>query len=78
MLTDSAELVDRGKGTFVFFFSGHGFAEQGTNYLATYEASMANLASSGLSLRTVEERLKASGAPRQVMLVDACRDEPAK
>src|ERR1019366_3976274 len=35
-----AEVVDRNQGTVVFFFSGHGFAERGQNYLATFEASV--------------------------------------
>jgi len=75
-LKDAAELVDRGQGTVLFFFSGHGFADGGLNYLATYEATAANLGGSGMAIRRVEELLKATGAPRQVMFVDACRNEP--
>jgi hypothetical protein len=77
-LKDAAELVDRGSGTVLFFFSGHGFADQGQNYLAAFEASSANLAGSGLAVKDVEALLKASGAPRQVMFLDACRNEPGK
>jgi formylglycine-generating enzyme required for sulfatase activity len=74
-LHDAAELVDRGSGTVLFFFSGHGFADQGANYLATYEASANNLSGSGMAVKQVEQLLKGTGAPRQVMFIDACRNE---
>jgi hypothetical protein len=50
-LRDGAELVDRGRGTILFFFSGHGFADKGENYLATFEASSGDLAGSGLAVK---------------------------
>ncbi len=77
-LKDAAELIDRGRGTLLFFFSGHGFADKGENYLATFEATSADLAGSGLAVKKVEALLKATGAPRQVMFIDACRTEPGK
>jgi hypothetical protein len=77
-LVDARELVDQNSGTIAFFFSGHGFAEQGQNYLATYEAAAANLAGSGLPVERVEELLKASGAQRQMVFLDACRSEAGK
>jgi formylglycine-generating enzyme required for sulfatase activity len=77
-LKDAAELVDQGRGTVLFFFSGHGFADKGENYLATFEATSGDLADSGLSVKKVEGLLKATGAPRQVMFIDACRNEPGK
>jgi hypothetical protein len=77
-LRDAAEMVDRGQGTVLFFFSGHGFADRDTNYLATFEATSGNLAGTGMAVKEVEELLKATGAPRQVVLIDACRNEPGK
>lgn len=77
-LKDAAELVDRGQGTVLFFFSGHGFSDKGENYLATFEATSGDLAGSGLAVKKVEALLKATGAPRQVMFIDACRNEPGK
>ena len=77
-LHDAGELVDRGSGTVLFFFSGHGFTDRNDNYLATFEATSIDLAGSGLSVRAVEDLLKATGAPRQVMFIDACRNEPGK
>ncbi len=64
--------------TIVFFFSGHGFAVNGENYLATFEAGRANLASSGLKVKDVETELIKTRAARRVMWIDACRDESAK
>jgi hypothetical protein len=64
--------------TLVFFFSGHGFAVDGENYLATLDADSNNLAKTGLSVKTVEKALQATGAARRVMWLDACRDEPGK
>jgi hypothetical protein len=53
--------------TVIFFFSGHGFAVNGENYLATLDAGVKNLASSGLSVKTVEQALVKTGrAPRHV------------
>jgi formylglycine-generating enzyme required for sulfatase activity len=77
-LANAAELADRGQGTVLFFFSGHGFADKGDNYLATFEATSRDLAGTGLAVKKVEALLKATGAPRQVMFVDACRNEPGK
>jgi hypothetical protein len=67
-LRDTAQMVDRGSGTVLFFFSGHGFTDHGGNYLATFEATASDLAGTGLSIQRVEELLKSTGAPRQVIL----------
>lgn len=64
--------------TIIFFFSGHGFAIDGENYLATLDADINNLASSGLSVKTVEQALVNTQAPRRVIWLDACRDERGK
>jgi len=53
-LRDAGELVDRRSRTFLFFFSGHGFADKGSNCLATFEATSGNLAGSGLAVAAVE------------------------
>jgi tetratricopeptide (TPR) repeat protein len=77
-LKDAAGMVEKEQGTILFFFSGHGFSDKGKNYLATYEASLGDLAGSGLAVADVEQRLKASGAVRQVLFIDACRNEAGK
>jgi hypothetical protein len=77
-LRDAAQMVDAGAGTVLFFFSGHGFTDHGDNYLASFEATASDLSGTGLALSTVERLLKATGARRQVMLIDACRNEAGK
>ena len=77
-LRNISDLVAGGSGTVLFFFSGHGFADQGKNYLATYEASVTNLARSGMPVKAVADLLKSTGAPRQIILIDACRSEAGK
>ena len=65
-------------GTLIFYFSGHGWQEDRQNYLATYDAGVANLSGSGLPVAEVLELVKATVAKRQVMWIDACRNEPSK
>jgi Caspase domain len=74
-IQQAGEVVDQKNGTIAFFFSGHGFADQNTNYLATFDATANNLSQTGLSINAVEKALTGSGAPRRVMWVDACRNE---
>jgi hypothetical protein len=41
---DAPEMAGQGRGTVLFSFSGHGFADKGENYLAAFEASSGGLA----------------------------------
>jgi hypothetical protein len=77
-IRQAGEVIDAEHGTFVFFFSGHGFAEGNTNFLASYDAASNDLAHSGLDLQAVEKAMIASGVKRRVMYIDACRNEPGK
>jgi hypothetical protein len=72
------EVLDRGKGTVVFFFSGHGFAVGARNYLATYESTALNLSQSGLALEDLQQQLQETGAARRILWIDACRNQPGK
>lgn len=76
-LEELSQALDPNEGSFLFYFSGHGFAQaDGSNYLATYGTTIDDLKSEGLPLASVEDLLKKSGAKRQLMFVDACRNEP--
>lgn len=75
-LTELGKAVEPSQGTFLFYFSGHGFAFDNANYLATYGTTVDDLKSEGLPVPEVEKLLKASGAKRQLMFIDACRNEP--
>lgn len=64
-------------GTVLFAFAGHGFqSTAGANYLATYSTTLDTLEQRGLSLTDVQAMMKATGAKRSVLLVDACRNVP--
>ncbi len=75
-LSQIGEALDSGQGTLVFYFSGHGFTQNGINYLATYGTSVDDLQRDGLALTEVEQLVKRSRAKRQVLWIDACRNDP--
>ena len=77
-LRNIGEVFDKQDGTLVFYFSGHGWAVEGRNILATYDAGAANMAGSGLPLDEVLQAMSATGAKRHVAWIDACRNEPGK
>ena len=68
----------RGDGTLIFYFTGHGWAENGKNNLATFDAGARNLSDSGLKLDDVLDLVQKTGAKRQAIWIDACRNEPGK
>ena len=78
VLQDSKQLLDgTTQATLLFGFSGHGFqTKSGKNYLMTYGASLDQVEQQALPLDEVESLMKASGARRSVILVDACRNDP--
>jgi len=62
------------QGTLIFAFMGHGFQDdKGKNYLMTYGADPSNMDKEALSVDEVEDLMKASGARRKVVFIDACR-----
>jgi TPR repeat protein len=74
-LHDLSDMVDGQQGTFLFYFSGHGFSIQGKNYLVPISASVSTLERDGLAVEEVEQLLGKSNAKRQLMLLDACRSD---
>jgi hypothetical protein len=66
--------VSRDSSDIVFYFSGHGYAMEGRNYLAGYDASAAMLADAGLGVQDVQKVL--SNAKRVSIFIDACRIAP--
>jgi hypothetical protein len=65
-----------GKGTFLFAYSGHGFAIGKENYLASYGTVLNNLSQSALPLSEVQQAIHGSGAKRAMLFIDACRNDP--
>lgn len=68
--------LDKGQGTFLFYFSGHGFRTGTENYLATFGTTASDLANQGLSVSELEKLLVATGAKRRMAFIDACRNDP--
>ena len=72
-----SDAIDPAQGTFLFYFSGHGFSIGTKNYLAPVSASESDLAREGLGIDEVEQLMADSKAKRQLMLLDACRNDPS-
>jgi hypothetical protein len=68
----------QGHGTLIFFFSGHGFADGGVNYLAAHDALGEQLGNTGLAVPAVIQAMKTTGATRQIVWIDACRTGATK
>ena len=78
LLEQFGQILDKDQGTLLFYFSGHGFSQDAKNYLATYETTPRTVSTSGLALDTVLQEMKSVGAKRQMLFIDACRNDPSK
>ncbi|QPF87915.1 caspase family protein [Bradyrhizobium genosp. L] len=62
----------------LFFYGGHGFQFQGTNYLVPVDAKLAGATDIGAQMARVDDILadlqRASGV--RILMLDACRDNP--
>jgi uncharacterized caspase-like protein len=62
-----------------FYYAGHGVQSSGTNYLIPAEANIPSasfLQQKALALQSVLDTLQASGNKLNVVVLDACRDNP--
>lgn len=75
-IKEAAKLIDKENGTLVFSFSGHGFAENNTNYLVVSGTTTTNLKDSALSVNDVLKAIKQTGVKRAALFLDACRNVP--
>lgn len=75
-IREVGKTLQNGEGTLVFYFSGHGFAAEQDNYLATYGSVAHLLQDSGLGVSSVVKAIRNTGVRRAVLLVDACRNDP--
>lgn len=84
-LRDMTRLVTRfgeklaGKGVGLFFYAGHGMQVKGRNYLLPVDAqigSEASARSESIDLDQVLDHLSASGTPFNLVMLDACRNNP--
>lgn len=62
------------KNSVVFFFAGHGFTNEGVEWLMPEDGVASDPAGSGVSLSEVQRLLMASGANQRMLFIDACRE----
>ncbi|MGI9493322.1 MAG: caspase family protein [Geminicoccaceae bacterium] len=69
----------RGAGAALFYYAGHGLQADGSNYLLPVDARprrVADLHSQSLPLSSVSDELDAADAKINLIILDACRDNP--
>jgi len=72
-----ADLADQDVG--LFFFAGHGFQIDGDNYLAAIDTVIddeVEAKHSSLALNRVIDRMEKAGTATNIIILDACRDNP--
>jgi len=74
-IADAKSLPER--STIVFYFSGHGFAYGGSNYIIPQDGTVFPdlIDSRNLKLERIEEMLAESSFERQLIFIDACRNQ---
>ena len=75
-IEQAGKTLKRNTGTFIFAYSGHGFASNKQNYLASHGTVINRLAQSALPLREVQQAIRRTGAKRAILFIDACRNDP--
>jgi uncharacterized caspase-like protein len=77
-LREFGDRLDR-RGTGVFYFAGHGMQVRGRNYLIPVDADIARedeVAFASLDLGAVMEKLDSAKNPVNLVILDACRNNP--
>jgi hypothetical protein len=63
----------------VLYYAGHGLESDGVNFLVPVSADIkrkADIATNSLSVRRIADRLSAAGNQLNILILDACRDNP--
>ncbi len=58
--------------TFYLFYAGHGFSQNGRNYITCFDTIFDDLRDTSISLQFIFELLRKSPCRRKVMFLDAC------
>src|SRR5437762_13838462 len=77
-LREFGDRLDR-QGTGIFYFAGHGLQVRGRNYLMPVDADIARedeVAFSAMDLGAVMDKLDSAKNPVNIVVIDACRDNP--
>src|ERR1700739_3053626 len=76
----SRKVGDRGKATVaVLYYAGHGLESDGVNYLVPVNAEIkrrSDVAPQSLSVKRIADRLASAGNGLNILIRDACRDNP--
>ncbi|MDX6711784.1 MAG: hypothetical protein QOH96_2800 [Blastocatellia bacterium] len=68
-------------GLFVFAFAGHGLERSGQAFLLPTDAQVSDdvdlLEQTAVNVMTVKDRIRKAGVKQVVMILDACRNDPA-
>ena len=76
----SRKIRQRGPDTVaVLYYAGHGIENDSINYLVPVNADIrkrADIAAQSLSVKRVADRLASSGNQLNILIIDACRDNP--
>jgi serine/threonine protein kinase len=75
-MRDAIAATNGSESTLLFFFAGHGGESGGKQYLATYECAADSLDELCMPLKEVQDLLAGASAPRKMMFIDACRNDP--
>jgi uncharacterized caspase-like protein len=71
---------DRGKDTVaLLYYAGHGLESDGVNYLLPVSADIrrrSDIAPQSLSVKRIADRLASAGNGLNILILDACRDNP--
>jgi uncharacterized caspase-like protein len=74
------KIRERGPETVsLLYYAGHGLESDGVNYLVPVSADIkkrSDVATQSLSVKRVADRLSAAGNALNILIVDACRDNP--
>ncbi len=76
----SRKVRERGPQTVaVLYYAGHGIENDSVNYIVPVNADIkkrADIASQSLSVKRIADRLSAAGNQLNILIIDACRDNP--
>jgi formylglycine-generating enzyme required for sulfatase activity len=76
-LGDVARTTDDPAGLIIVALSSHGFEQNEDVFLMPADSRRAYIASTGISLKAVKQTLRESKANKRILLLDACREQPA-
>ncbi|HEY4987041.1 MAG TPA: caspase family protein [Bradyrhizobium sp.] len=74
------EIRDRGRETVsLFYYAGHGLESDSVNYLVPVNADIkrkSDVPATSLSVKRIADRLASAGNQLNILILDACRDNP--